>query len=460
MSGRPARELRLDRKGAIRLARQLVVGLAGIALAVSCTGGAREGPARRVFLITCDTLRADRLGVYGYDRPVSPGLDAFARGAVVFDHAYSTSSQTGPALSSLLTSRLPDEIGVGAGNLSLMPEQVTTLPEVLSEAGIPTAAVVSNWMLRRPAAGQGDVGVQQGFVHFDDAMTTREPNRDAYERRATATTDAALEWLRAAQFDGPVSEEPLLELGRTNKGRGQIPAYQALGDERHPQVYRNRYDAEIHYFDREVGRLLSWIEREGYGREALILFTADHGESLGEHDYWFSHGESLYRELVRVPFILRFPEKATPPRAARTGPHRRIGTLVSHLDVSPTVLDAFGLPPRPGRGVSLLAGEIPEGRLVCQTLGVVGGPKRWLGITTRHNRLVVRPGGRPLLYDIDQDAAEEHDLSSVDPALVGELMDHYRSFLDGLRPDGPIGGVELRMDEEARRALRALGYVD
>ena len=100
-------------------------------------GTACGGPApttRSVVLITCDTLRADRLGVYGYDRPTSPRLDAFAREGVVFDTAYASAPWTRPALSSLMTGRYAEEVGVAPGNLRRMPADVETLAERIAAA--------------------------------------------------------------------------------------------------------------------------------------------------------------------------------------------------------------------------------------------------------------------------------------------------------------------------------------
>ena len=114
-----------------------------------------DGPAKRVILITCDTLRADHLGCYGYARPTTPRLDALAGESVLFENAWSAAPLTGPSISSLLTGRVPDEVGATRTNRELMPGSVTTLAEVLRDAGYATAAVVSNGVLRRPPAEQG-----------------------------------------------------------------------------------------------------------------------------------------------------------------------------------------------------------------------------------------------------------------------------------------------------------------
>ena len=121
--------------------------VAALAALAACSG--TEAPAQRVILITCDTLRADRLGAYGYERDVTPNLDAFARDCVVFDSAYATAPMTQPAIASLLTGRYAQEVGATPGNIRLVHPQIETLPEYLASQGVATAAVVSNYILRK-----------------------------------------------------------------------------------------------------------------------------------------------------------------------------------------------------------------------------------------------------------------------------------------------------------------------
>ena len=247
------------------------------------------------------------------------------------------------------------------------------------------------------AKKQPGFGVSQGFGFYDDRMPDREVNRGLKERTARRTTRAAIKWLEEVHlpsgaercffwvhyqdphgpYTPPPESEQLFERGRgagdervpvgdTKLGHRQIPAYQSLDDSEDPDLYRDRYDAEIHFFDSEVGKLLEWLEGHGLLENALVLFTADHGEALGEHDYWFCHGESLHREIVRVPFFVRAPEgfALAGGDAGSVSDH-----AVSHLDVYPTVLDALGLPAPPGlTGHSLLRVDHPKSRPLVQVL--------------------------------------------------------------------------------------------
>jgi arylsulfatase len=444
---------------------------------MACAEASRD-PVRAVILISCDTLRADHLGMYGYERDVSPNLDAFARRSVVFERAYATAPHTNPALSSLFTSRMPDELGVAGGNRTLMPASVTTLAEILGAAEIKSAAIVSNWALRRPDKSLGDVGIAQGFGHFDDRMGDTAGLREGhFERAADATTDAAIAWLEQNQklpgryflwvhYEDPhgpytpperyrgifESQGPgglLPRLGETQQGYGQIPHYQILDGERRPNFYRDRYDEEIRFFDHEVGRLLDWLAAHEVFAESLVVFTSDHGESLGEHNYWFTHEANLYDEEVRVPFVIRYPEQMPRPSAK---------SLVGHLDFLPSVLDAFGLPQVPARGISLIANEIPGERIFPHSLHKPDSPLRWFGVTDDRYRLVI-PSSGPELYDIREDPGEQHNLASRENKRVKAMIERYREFMAAVPVLPALDEVELPLDDEARRALEALGYL-
>ncbi len=462
---------------------------AAAAAALAACGGGDDAPrVERVILVTCDTLRADRLGVYGYDRDVSPRLDAFARECVVFEEAYSCAPMTQPAVASLLSGRLPTEVGASPGNVRLMPSDVVTLAERARAEGLATGAVVSNWILKRPNPAQGDVGVQQGFDHFDDRMPNQElVRRNVRERVAKDTTDAAIAMIERFEsngsdafllwvhyqdphgpytppkeyrdlFQSPRDVEPALEIGPDHLGRGCIPDYQALFGIRDPAVYRDLYDAEVRYFDTELGRLLDDLRERGLFEDSLFVFTSDHGESLGEHDYWFSHGETVYREVVRVPLLVRWPGGGAPsgfPAAGDDGV-RRSARLASHLDVVPTVLDALRVIDRGARGVSLLREPPPEGRVLPQDLWPTAGRPRWWAASDGAYRcLWSEELEGPRLFDVRSDPGETNDLAATEPERAAELRARHAAFL--ARGETRTA-EEMQLSDEDREALDALGY--
>ncbi len=313
-----------------------------------CSGEVRAPEPRSVILVTCDTLRRDALEPYGAAPGCTPHLARLAQEAVVFDQAWSAAPSTLPSLSSLFTRRTPDELGVTSGNRMLLPPEVDTLTERLREAGLETAAVVSNAVLRRFPTPIGEVALAQGFDHYDDRMTVKERNRQLFERSAPDTVAAGLQWLDARKDPerpfflwlhfiephGPyTSGEPLalseddalpaaLPLGEDDRGLGQIPRYQALGEDRAPARYRAAYRGEVRHLDQALGVLLEGLRQRGLLETATLVVTADHGESLGEGDWWFSHGQSLAPELLRVPLLIRAPGGSAPARRSQLGRSR------------------------------------------------------------------------------------------------------------------------------------------
>jgi arylsulfatase len=434
----------------------------------ACGAGAESAP-QAVVLITCDTLRADHLGCYGHARNTSPSLDALARESVVYESAWSTVPVTGPALSALMTGRMPEELGLQS-NRTLLAGTATTLAERARAAGFETAAVVSNWVLRRRDEVP-EAGLAQGFEHYDDHMEVPERSRpDLRERFAPETTDAALAWLDArrgehpfflwvhyqdphgpytppdellAEFAPEPRGEAALEPGHDETGRGALPAYQVIDAERRPEVYRARYEAEIRLFDRELGRLLDGLRARGVLERALLVFTADHGESLGEHGYYFSHGQHLHRELLHVPLLVR------PPGSARAG--ERVRTPVSHLDLHPTLLAGLGLEPGPTRGLDLLGAALPPERIVPHNLRGA-----W-SVTDARHRLLVSKEGRQL-FDVLADPREEHDLFAREPARARTLAETYQAMVHSV-PLLRLSAVRPDLGARERAELEALGYV-
>ncbi len=448
----------------------------------ACSGEASEVRAERVILITCDTLRADGLGVYRGEPGATPRLDRFAESCTVYDSAYSAAPLTAPALSSLMTGRLPDELGMRS-NKVLLPAQAETIAEAASKLGLETCAIVSNWVLRKRAR-MADQGLVQGFDVYDAEMNEIEANRAGVrERLAEDTTDAALAWLGKrgsdrfflwvhyqdphgpytppAEFLSPNEGEraatgQVLPVGKSQRGFEELPQYQVLGKHRRSGFYLERYQAEIRYFDREVGRLLDALEGEDLLDDALVVFSADHGESLGEHGWWFSHGQTLYDELVHVPLLIKAPAGATQPGSRASDGYRRVDTLVGHVDLFATVLAALGAAAPPTHGTNLLAQNLPTDRVFAQQLRTPGTPSRWESVMNERWRLVVHAEGE-LLFDRAADEGEERDLAASEPETIRELRARYAALLRALPPIGASAQVELLTEDEAQ-AMDALGY--
>ncbi len=443
-----------------------------------------ETVARRpnLILLTMDTLRFDHLGSYGYARPTSPQIDAFAEEALVFENAFAHAPTTWSSMASLLSGFLPHETKV---ILDIpMSAEVPSLAPFLRAQGFDTMAVVSNFVLR---AGKG---YERGFRVFDAQMGEQEAVRGLPERTAVHTTNRAIELLREAEGEpfflwvhyqdphGPYTPPPAyadlfvdsrgakpenqLELNRINSGRGGIPAYQQLQGERDAGFYVSRYDAEIRYLDTEVGRLFDSLKELGLYDDALIVLTSDHGESMGEHGFYFSHGESLYGSLMRVPLILRHGDRL----------RGRSEAFVQHIDLLPTVFGALGIDPdRRLRGRDLRAEDLSDSD-VFGAMIALGSPvpdfdtflirDGWKLISTRV--AAGQSGSELQLFDLRNDPREERD-HARDPAQQGRV-EEMRAALSGVKAEDRLGLARdlfpgrKPMSPEDRKALKALGYID
>ncbi|RMH16741.1 MAG: hypothetical protein D6696_17535 [Acidobacteria bacterium] len=459
-----------------RLARGWLVAAACTALAC----GGDPDVASDVLLITVDTLRPDHLGLYGYPRPTSPNLDRFfaADRAAIFERAYSTAAHTSPSVVSILSGLYPHRHRVRLF-FQLLPEETRLLPELLP-GGFRSAGFVSNVVLTDEA-----LGIAERFDHYDDFVDERESQRAYYERGARRTTDAALRWLRGRDAaerlflwvhyidpHGPYRPPADWRDRFDHAGRREILPAQISDYQREPGVtdglyYVDRYDEEIAYADEQIGRLLdAWaVARPLDG--TLVVFTADHGESMMEHERWFTHGYHVYEEIIRVPLMLR---------GVGVLPGRR-AQAVSTIDLAPTVLRAVGAevppdmhgldlrqppPATPDRLLLATGGGGGKGR-TGWLAGIQGGRKGILGLD-EHGRV-----RESRTYRLDQDPGELSPLPAPpDDALVAHLIELAAADPDpGGVPLAARMGRELHapkvapgVSEENRERLKALGYVD
>jgi arylsulfatase A-like enzyme len=436
-----------------------------LAVCILFASGCGERPD--VLLVVVDTLRADRLGSYGYAAKTSPELDAFAAGGVLFERALAASTLTAPSHASLMTSRWVGEHAIGTSNGMTRLDGERTLAAELSAAGYETAAFVSNFVIRK------GTGLDAGFEVYDDELPDVEANRPIYrERKAAETVERALAWLAGrgerpvflfVHFQDPhgpyaapppfderfpellVEPEPELALLPGQKGPGGIPSYQALPGERRPSAYKRSYAQEVAYFDSELGRLLAAIRARG--RPLVAVVTADHGESLGEAGYWFQHGHASTPDLGRIPLVLQAPGLA---------PGRR-SELVHHVDLMPTLLELVGLPvPEGARGIALgpflRSGEpLPERTLFCDVgddLSAYSGDRFYRKKQTKDAK-----GGRSLAGTFRWSPGVAWQRVSDDPELRRATL----AYETGRRPMRQQGGSLAPAEVER---LRALGYLE
>ena len=438
---------------------------------MALAGCARPAPRLNVVLIVVDTLRADHLGVYGYERATSPGIDLWASQGVVFDHAFANSPWTLPTFGSILTGRIPTAHGAGRPlseqvrrpsgfkNRGPLSSTVPTVPEALAGAGYATAAFTANPFLKE------SFGLSRGFTTYDNSS----------DRGAGEVVDRSLEWLERNEQTPffllvhmmdphlPYKAPPSVRGRFAGSDDGDLAGWSVerirrrvkdLEDEQRERLIAS-YDEEILFVDQQIDRLLAALRKSEHWDQTLVVLTSDHGEELFDHGY-FEHGHSVFDELLRVPMIVWGP-------GIEPG---RDETPVSTVDVAATILsvavddfegelDGLSLWKHLSRGA-----RIPRRALFAEQ--VLYGPERRTVIDWPLKLVVVEADdgrqSRKALYDLSLDPEEKQNLVQERRREVSELEQQLERFRAIAAP--PQEGEALDLDEETIEELKALGYVD
>jgi arylsulfatase A-like enzyme/tetratricopeptide (TPR) repeat protein len=397
---------------------------------------------RNLLVVSIDTVRADRLGCYGYVRAQTPRLDALARSGWRFEQATTVMPLTLPAHSSLFTGAFPAWHGVRDNGGFYLGEDQVTLAEVLKEKGYRTGGFVGAFVLDRRW------GISQGFDrYFDefdlDKFSTAQ-GMDAIQRPGSEVVDQALAWLGADR------ERPFF---------AWVHLYDPHTPYAAPEPYRSRfprtasgaYDAEIATADAQVGRLLDALEESDRLDDTLVIVVGDHGEMLGEHGEQ-THGFFVYNAAVHIPMIVAGPGVGT----------REIPDQVRIVDVMPTALDLLGVPAPPSvQGVSLR--PLARG----ERLSLVAHSESWYPRyhygwsdlqTIQDGRFKYIRAPRPELYDLAADPGETNDLSGRDTTRVLAMERALAGHLEQTESASAAKGPQS-VDAETEERLAALGYV-
>jgi arylsulfatase A-like enzyme len=395
----------------------------------------RPTPPGVIVLISIDTLRADRLPLYGYTAGRTPALDTFAKDAITFDRAYAHAPQTLPSHASMFTGQLPFAHGVRDNLGFTLSDDVVSLPEVLSSAGYRTGGFVSSFVLR------AETGIAQGFTTFDAqfpaAASDRSPGQ--VQRPGLQTLETMDRWLdtlpdaRAFGF---------FHIYEPHKPYAPPEAYRGLVDP---------YDGEVAFSDEIVGRLIASLKHRGLYDNATIIITADHGEGLGDHGEE-EHGLFLYDEVMRVPLLVKLPGGA--------GGGTRRPEPVQHIDLMPTITALAKVEAPSGlRGRNLLALLDGSGSITPQGIYAEAlyaryhfGWSELTSLTDERYRFIQAP--REELYDLEQDPDERTNLIGDRAPAAAAL----RSALSTLVANRPIAAPSAVSDADRQR-LAALGYV-
>ncbi len=459
-----------------------------LSTSLGCESSEPEPASLNLVLISVDTLRADHLGAYGSTRRLTPHIDALASQSVTFEHAFSPAPFTLASVGSMLTGRYPEEIGV-EWNRSVLAPKIPTLAQILKAAGWHTGAVVSNFVLRHEKSG-----IDVGFDLYDDTFTQIEVTRRVPERVAGHTTRAAIEALDAFEEEGAPNEKGApfflwvhyqdphgpytpgeavreryfdesraagdpgeLRVSPGAREFGALPVYQYVEERQDPEFYRAGYEGEIHLLDVAIGGLLESLRSRGALKNTIVVFTADHGESLGEDDFWFAHGELLSDPLVRIPLLFRLPN-------GETGRRRDPASLVDLVPTIAALLDVEKPGRTSGRDLFARDAESANPTLYLTNLREAGRPR--FGIVSDGYKYVVTPR---MPGAASEPGPHSERLSSLDdraealekkrPKLARKLRRRLIALHQSLEePETPANSQELTPDERSR--LEALGYID
>jgi arylsulfatase A-like enzyme/uncharacterized protein HemY len=431
----------------ILLASGAVLALAAAVLILQPGGASmvrlRGGEEFNVVLITLDTTRADRIRCYGFPDIETPTIDRFAREGIRFERCFAQTPLTLPSHTTIMTGTYPPYHGVRDNGGFIVPPSLKTLAESFKERRYRTAAFVAAYVL------DSKWGLNQGFdYYFDNFDLSRFEtiSLGSVQRPANEVMDEALSWMDKA------------------KG-GKFFSWIHLYDPHTPyeppapfdKKFRHPYLGEIAFADSQIGRLWDFLERNKLRDKTLIVFAADHGESLGAHQEG-SHGFFIYQETLHVPLIV-----VTPFGRLKNVVSPQVVTLA---DVMPTILDMAGLPiPAEVQGRSLVPlffnpdKEIPGFGFAYSETYYPRFHYGWSDLKSYQNRrfkLILAPELE--LYNVADDPQERKNLAAEDPQAARDLYAKASQFLEQMSRNAV--SVDLtKMDEETKQRLAALGYV-
>jgi arylsulfatase A-like enzyme len=467
MNGSPAR-------AAGRCGWMLIAGIA-LALGAGCSDEPKRAP--HVILMTLDTLRADHLGCYGYERPTSPWLDGFATVATFYTRAHSTSPWTLPSHASLLTGKYPFEHGAHTFKvnekkieLGVLDERHLTLAEALKAEGYQTAAFTGNASFLKER-----FQLNQGFdTYYNKQSNGGRLNKQIVGWLKERGPDPFFLFLNYVDTHNPY---------QTGNGREAIdPGFLAKDDDRQsfyilrelrPHILKrqrpfphekvtlltNQYDTAIRYLDAILEDLIGALEEMGLYDDTMIVITSDHGEFLGERDL-IDHGRDVYEGVLWVPLIIKYPGQ-------------RVGkvddSLVTGADIPHLILQRF---PKEIRKRTLISfPNAPDRQLAIAEKYYVHGDnfsKAYERERFDQVRTAIYAGsykyihdskGNHELYDLAEDPSESNNLYSSKPDVVQKLEERWQRLRSEREEDMDPRAVREPNQQEID-SLRALGYLD
>jgi arylsulfatase A-like enzyme len=456
--------------------------------------GSRERDQRRlpnVVIFLIDTLRADRLHLYGFEKDTSPFMDQLARESVVFDACHAPAPWTLPSVVSLLTSTFPCEHGVLVDGQRLSPS-LTPLAERLQKLNYATAALVCN-----PFAGP-TAGLERGLDIYQFHPTWVAPSvvDDLLKKVPSLPFFMYIHnmephhpyrlppWVRGTADVGPEARKQLLRLTREYRVLSRAAGnpggpVENSGEQQQKldelnavrETYEALYQDAVSMADQHLKETVEILKRRNLWNDTVFIVTADHGEEMGDHGGWL-HDQSVYQELVHVPLIIHFPEG----KFAGT----RVRNPVSLVDILPTIADCIRTPALAAdcRGTSVVRHLAPHAAGPTGEPAVTGvrinRRKHFLPYKLKRGdvNVVLRQGAWKgiwnaeidtfELYDLAEDPREMCNMADEQPDVASTMRKHAQAWLAqcGAAGDDSAPEQASQPDAETMRVLKSLGYVD
>lgn len=398
-----------------------------------------------LLVITLDTVRADHIGAYGYQKALTPNLDRLAHEGVMFQNCFTPVPLTLPAHCSIFTGKYTLGHGVRGNGSYNLPDKEVTLAETMKENGYSTFAVISSFVLL------AKFGLQQGFDFFDDSLNSHKMyNNYTSEIVASEVFNKFAQWFvknYQSQFFAWIhlydAHEPYNPPHKYIKKLGSSPM--------------QRYDGEIAFVDEAVGKIIDALQKKGVLEKTLVVIMGDHGEGFGEH-HEFGHGIFCYNETLKVPLIFFNPVLF--PKASKV-----ILDPVNLVDVYPTLVELFGFRTQPsvqGKSlVPLLGGQEEQASRLFYFESLHGRDEmNWappMGVIDGDLKFINLP--EPELYNLQNDPAEKDNLFWKKNMQARELDKKLAQQITLLSKGVVAGEAQRELTTEDKNHLTTLGYI-
>ena len=422
----------------------------------SCSRKAGETSDFNIVLIVIDTLRSDHLPFYGYEKNTAPFLWDLSKKSVVFENAFSASSWTSPATASIFTSLYPYQHGVLMGLLAIrnaqkidpdikvhrIPEEITTIAELLKEQGYRTYGVSDNLNI-----GERQ-GFTQGFDRFRTFMYKQAPNLNQVVKGwKTKLTAKGKYFLYLHYMEPHAPYHP------------RKPWYKPYEDKRKNRI--SAYDSEINFVDLHIKKLFELFKWE---KNTLVIVTADHGEGLWDHGL-MAHGKTLHREEIQVPLMIYLPGKKIA---------KRVTANVGTIDILPTVRDLVGLPAdKNAEGISLAPllaqrenkdrekrfNELAKRNLFSYLWVKTKDELEWKSAIYKKWHFIIKMPALKHLYSLLLDKKEQENRIAEAHSAARELEQRFEHFMKTCKKYKQKSAV-YKLDKKKTDKLKSLGYVD